>query len=197
MTHVVFDIGGVLVHGDPALIWSDELGPEGAEAFLARIGFDGLELACDGGAPLSDAVASVADAEDGRRLSAYNACFAKSIPHKIEGSWEHLYALKRAGHPVSAITNWPAETWPIACDTYPELASVFDTTIVSAAVGMVKPGLEIYRHFCAVADVAAQDCLFIDDRAQNCVGAIAAGMDALHFSGPDALADGLQTRGLI
>ena len=49
---VVFDIGGVLVDWQPHLAWSDELGEVEARAFLDRIGFDKLNLACDAGCRL-------------------------------------------------------------------------------------------------------------------------------------------------
>lgn len=196
MTHVVFDIGGVLVTWDPTLAWVDDLGPEGTAAFLDRIGFKKLNLACDAGASFTQAAALIADRADARLLGEYVERYALTVPHKIARSWDMLHALRAAGHPVSAITNWSAETWPVGCAVHPELAQVFDTTVVSGQVGMIKPSRVIFRHFCAEAGVAPSDCLFIDDGLHNCLGARAAGMDAIHFTGPDALEAGLKERGL-
>ena len=56
---VVFDIGAVLVHWRPELAWTDGLGLglglDGARAFLARIDFDKINLACDAGASFAKA----------------------------------------------------------------------------------------------------------------------------------------------
>lgn len=197
MKHVVFDIGAVLVHWDPILAWSDDLGEAETHNFLDRINFDKLNFACDAGASFSDAAQTLPDAADGELLSQYVRRYTKTVPTKISGTWEILYSLKGKGVRISAITNWSAETWPEGCKAHPELADVFDTTIVSGQVGMVKPSVAIYRHFCNQAGVAAADCIFIDDGLQNCLGAIAAGMDAIHFTGPDALERDLKTRGLL
>ncbi|MBV1866783.1 MAG: HAD family phosphatase [Marinosulfonomonas sp.] len=195
MKHVVFDIGAVLVDWNPILAWSNDLGEAETKAFLGRISFDKLNLACDAGVSFFDAAQGLPDTEDGKYLSQYVARYTKTVPAKISGTWDILYTLKEAGVRVFAITNWSAETWPEGCKVHPELAEVFETTIVSGQVGMVKPSVAIYRHFCAEAGVEATDCIFVDDGLHNCLGAKAAGMDAIHFTGPDALESGLKARG--
>ena len=197
MKHVVFDIGAVLVDWDPALAWSDKMEEAEAHAFLKRINFDKLNFACDAGASFFDAAKTLDDPNDRALLDQYVPQFPLTVPNKIQGSWDVLYALKDAGVRVFAITNWSAETWPQGCKAHPELARVFETTIVSGQVGMVKPSTAIYRHFFAKAGVHAQDCVFIDDGLHNCLGAQAAGMAAIHFTGPEALSDALKTRGLL
>ncbi|GFE49606.1 hydrolase [Roseobacter cerasinus] len=197
MKHVVFDIGAVLIDWDPALAWHDDLGAAETKAFLQRINFDKLNFACDAGTSFFDAARALTDAEDGKRLAQYVARYAQTVPNKISRTWDILYALKDAGVRVFAITNWSAETWPEGCRAHPELAEVFETTIVSGKVGMVKPSVAIYRHFCAEAGVEAADCIFTDDGMHNCLGAKAAGMDAIHFTGPGALETGLKARGLL
>lgn len=197
MKHVVFDIGAVLVDWDPALAWVDVLGREETDAFLKRINFDKLNLACDAGATFAEAAALLDDPEDAARLAQYVERYTLTVPHKIQGTWDILYDLKAKGIRVFAITNWSAETWPEGCKIHRELAEVFETTVVSGQAGMIKPSVEIYRHFCTKAGVDAADCIFTDDGLHNCLGAKAAGMDAIHFTGPEALAASLKTRGLL
>lgn len=195
--NVVFDIGGVLVDWDPVLAWQEDLGPEGARAFLARIGFDKINLACDAGASFAVAAAAIADPGDAARLLDYLPRYARTVPHKVAGTWEILRELKARGVPVHAITNWSAETWPEGVKAHPELGEVFGTTIVSGQEGMIKPGTGIYRLLCARAGVAPDACVFIDDGLHNCIGARAAGMDAIHFTGAEALRAALTERGLL
>lgn len=194
---VVFDIGAVLVDWQPELAWSDELGVDGARDFMARIGFDKINLACDAGARFSEAAKDLADPQDAARLSQYVARYQKTVPRKIEGSWECLYDLKVRGIAVHAITNWSAETWPEGVKAHPELGEVFGTTIVSGEVGMIKPSLEIFRLMTERAGVEPGQCVFIDDGVHNCIGAKAAGMDAIHFTGAETLEAALVERGLL
>jgi 2-haloacid dehalogenase len=193
---VVFDIGGVLVHWDPVLAWKEELGADGARAFLARIGFDKLNLACDAGASFAVAASSIANPEDAARLAHYVARYSLTVPHKLAGTWEALYDLKARGVSVHAITNWSADTWPEGLKAHPELAEVFGITIVSGEVGIVKPSTAIFRLLAERAGVAPERCVFIDDGLHNCIAARAAGMDAIHFTGAEALRTALTERGL-
>ena len=193
---VVFDIGGVLVDWQPHLAFTEELGDDGAKAFLARIGFEKINLACDAGALFADACKEVEDSADAGLLAGYVARYARTVPDKIAGTWDILYALRDAGVPLHAITNWSAETWPEGLKAHPELGAVFGTVIVSGEVGIIKPSTEIYRLLCTRAGVRPDQCVFIDDGLHNCLGAKAAGMDAIHFTGADDLRARLRDRGL-
>ncbi len=197
MKHVVFDIGGILIDWQPHLAWSDELGRAGAEAFMDRVGFEKLNLACDAGATFAQAAAEIADPEDAARLNQYVERYARTVPAKLMETWDILYALKDAGVPIHAITNWSAETWVEGCKVHPELLEVFETTVVSGEIGVIKPSIEIYSRLCERAGIAAEECIFTDDGLHNCVGAKAAGMDAIHFTGAAALRAQLEARGVL
>ncbi|MEO0862070.1 MAG: HAD family phosphatase [Pseudomonadota bacterium] len=194
---VVFDIGGVLVDWQPHLAWIDELGDAGSRAFLARIRFDKINFACDAGARFGDAAEGLTDPQDARRLSQYVAQYGRTVPDKVAGTWEVLHDLRARDVPLHAITNWSAETWPEGVRVHPELGTVFATTIVSGDVGIVKPSVGIFRLFCDRAGVRPEQCVFIDDGVHNCLGARAAGMDAIHFTGADGLRADLADRGLL
>ncbi|SHG90975.1 2-haloacid dehalogenase [Cognatiyoonia sediminum] len=197
MKHVVFDIGAVLVEWDPALAWVDDLGQSETNAFLERINFDKLNLACDAGATFNEAASLLDDSDDAALLRQYVERYSQTVPNKIQGTWDILNALKAKDVRVFAITNWSVETWPQGCKAHPELAEVFEFTVVSGQVGMIKPSVEIFSYFCVEAGVDAADCIFTDDGLHNCLGAKAAGMNAIHFTGPDALEAGLKQRGLL
>ncbi|MEL7099117.1 MAG: HAD family phosphatase [Pseudomonadota bacterium] len=194
---VVFDIGGVLVDWQPHLAWSDEMDADAAHAFMQRINFDKINLACDAGASFSGAAAAIEDRTDAARLARYIERYQATVPHKIPGTWDILHALKSAGHAVHAITNWSAETWPHGVAAHPELAEVFGTTIVSGEIGMIKPSVAIYARLCEAAGVSPENCVFIDDGLHNCIGARAAGMAAIHFTGAEALRRELEALKLL
>ncbi|MEL6960953.1 MAG: HAD family phosphatase [Pseudomonadota bacterium] len=197
MKHVVFDIGAVLVEWKPELAWAGELGLDGARAFMDRIGFDKINLACDAGASFLKASKEIADPEDAARLERYVSLYHLTVPEKIAGTWDCLYDLKDRSVSLHAITNWSAETWPEGLKVHPELDEVFETTIVSGQVGMIKPSVAIFQLLCDRAGVAPESCIFIDDGLHNCIGAKAAGMDAIHFTKPDALRASLEAKGVL
>lgn len=194
---VIFDIGGVLIDWQPHLAWADEMDAAEARAFMDRIGFEKINLACDAGATFALAASQIAHPEDAARLGRYVTRYQHTVPAKIAGTWDILYALKKGGTPVHAITNWSSETWPEGCKAHPELLDVFDTIVVSGEVGVIKTSTEIYTFMCHRADVAPEQCVFIDDGLHNCIGARAAGMDAIHFTDPDALRKDLSARSLL
>lgn len=194
---VVFDIGGVLVDWQPHLAWVDELGEKGAKAFLSRIGFEKINFACDGGAAFGDAAREITDTADAERLAGYVDRYTLTVPDKIKGTWDILYDLQDRQVPLHAITNWSAETWPEGLKVHPELGTVFGTTVVSGEVGILKPSVGIYNLLCERANLRPEQCVFIDDGLHNCIGAKAAGMDAIQFTNPQQLADALNVRGFF
>ena len=197
-TVAVFDIGNVLVDWQPHLAWMDEFETRAeAEAFMARIDFPALNLRGDGGETFDAMANEISDPADARRFRAYLDRYALTIPNPIEGTWEIIARLKDRGTPVHAITNWSAETWPIGVAVHPRLGEVFGTTIVSGQERVLKPEARIFELLCQRADVAAAECVFIDDRSDNVTGAKAAGMDAILFTDPPSLELEFASRGML
>lgn len=195
---VVFDIGGVLVDWKPHLAWIDELGSDAAVAeFLARIDFKTLNQRGDGGARFADLAAGLPDPDDRRRLGDYVLHYTKTVQEQVPGTWAVLDQLRARSVPLHAITNWSAETWPEGLKAQPRLGEVFGVTVVSGEEGIMKPDLRIFAILCERAGVAPEDCVFIDDGIRNVEGARAAGMDAIHFTDAQALAQALRDRRLL
>ena len=195
-SHVIFDIGGVLVEWRPHLAWAEELGEDGAHAFMARIGFGPRNLRADGGETFAALAAEIGDPVDARLLAAYPALYARTVRDAVPGTWAVLDDLRARGVPVHAITNWSAETWPEGVRVHPRLDEAFDTLVVSGRERMLKPDPAIFRLLCERAGIAPEACVFVDDGAHNVAGARAVGMDAIHFTGADALRAALTDRGL-
>lgn len=198
MKAIVFDIGHVLIRWDPVPPFLPALGTEDAvHAFLKRVDFDSRNLRADGGARFADLAAELPDPADREVLGLYLTNFAASLIAPIEGTWALMDRLREGGHPIHAITNWSAETWPEGIRAHPRLGTSFGTVVVSGQVHMLKPDPAIFRLFCDRAGLAPEDCLFIDDKAENCAGAESIGMEAIHFTTPGALEADLKARGLL
>jgi epoxide hydrolase-like predicted phosphatase len=62
-----------------------------------------------------------------------------------------------------------------------KISGVFDTIVISAEVGVVKPDPEIYHIILERLGVAPAEAVFVDDFSENVVGARAVGMHAIRF----------------
>jgi putative hydrolase of the HAD superfamily len=77
------------------------------------------------------------------------------------------------------------------------LRDYFDVALSSCYLGMRKPEPAIYRRALDILGKPAERILFIDDRAENVAGAMAAGMKAIRFEGAEALRRELEMLGVL
>ncbi|MFN4101230.1 MAG: HAD family hydrolase, partial [Pararhodobacter sp.] len=198
--NIVFDVGNVLIRWYPERAVAHHF-PDPSEglAYLERVGFAEWNLANDGGRRMEEAVQALEAAHPGQSapLGEYVAHFAETIREPIEGTWVLLDQLKAAGHRLFAITNFGAETWPVALMVHPGLATTFEDVVVSGDEKLLKPAPEIFRLLCDRNGLEPADCFFIDDSAKNVTGAQAVGMAAHHFTTPENLEADLRARGLL
>ncbi len=64
-----------------------------------------------------------------------------------------------------------------------ELLGKFDGLVLSGEIGMVKPNREIFTYLLETYSLKAEECIFIDDRAENLKGAEAVGIAGYLFDG--------------
>ncbi|MEV0705755.1 HAD-IA family hydrolase [Saccharopolyspora sp. NPDC050389] len=62
----------------------------------------------------------------------------------------------------------------------PGLTELFDAVVLSGAVGVAKPSLEIYRLTARRLGLEPRQCVFVDDLPRNVSGAVEAGMVGVH-----------------
>jgi HAD superfamily hydrolase (TIGR01509 family) len=63
----------------------------------------------------------------------------------------------------------------------PEQVALFDATVLSYELGVIKPDPLTYRTIAARLGVQDDECIFIDDQIKYCQGAEAVGMQAIWF----------------
>jgi putative hydrolase of the HAD superfamily len=94
-------------------------------------------------------------------------------------------ATRRAGVPVLIATN---ATTRLESDLAAlGLDSAVDGVVSSARIGAVKPNSDFYLAAALRAGTPPERCLFVDDTRANVDGAIASGMQAVHYSGVESL----------
>ena len=200
LTTVVFDLGAVLIDWDPRYVYRDLFpGDEPAmEAFLADVTSSTWNHQMDAGRPWADAIAELVDTHPERRelIEAYWTRWPEMLGGEITGTVEILAELRERGLRLFALTNWSAETFPIARERFAFLAW-FEGIVVSGEEGLAKPDPALYRTLLERHAVAPGEALFVDDRSENVAAAEALGMQGLVFRTPEALRAALTERGLL
>jgi HAD superfamily hydrolase (TIGR01509 family) len=196
---IVFDIGNVLLDWDPRhlyrRIFSDA---ERMEWFLENVCHQTWNREQDRGRAWADAVAErIAvhpDWED--EIRAFDARWHETVAGEIEVNVRLLESLKAAGWPLYSITNFSREKFAECLVRHPFMG-LFDGIVVSAHDGLMKPEPAIYRVLLDRYHLKAAECLLIDDVLENCEGAEAVGMRALHAPPGFDVAAGLARFGVV
>ena len=188
---VISDFGGVLT--------SPLAGSFGAFAERSGISLDAMQAAfgslrtSDGRHPLhelecgrmteADFVAVLRQAlcdRAGRevQLAGFTELLGDLLPN--EPMIELMASLRAEGYRMALLTNNVRE-WEHHWRAMAPIDEIFEVVVDSAFVGMRKPEPEIYELTRSLLGVAVEECLFIDDREDNCAGAVAVGMRVVHY----------------
>ena len=97
----------------------------------------------------------------------------KGIPELVKN-------LKKKNYKVALLTNQNAEVHDFLSKKY-GLDRLFSEQIVSGKVGIKKPDPRIYEHALRKLNVQPKDTFFIDDKAENVVGAKRVGIKGIKF----------------
>lgn len=88
--------------------------------------------------------------------------------------------LKKLGYGIYGLTNWSAETFPIARSKYPVLHR-FDGIVVSGQEKLIKPDPRIFGILLERYGLNAGECIFIDDSPANIETAARLGFNTVLF----------------
>jgi 2-haloacid dehalogenase len=199
-TAVVFDLGGVLIDWNPRYLYRQLFpGDEAAmERFLAEVTSQDWNLQQDAGRPWAEAVETLTreHPEQAELIAAYRDRWAETLGKAIEPTLEVLDELRRAGVRLFALSNWSAETFPIARPRYPFL-EWFEGIVISGEVGITKPDARVYRHLLDRYRLDPATTVFIDDSEANVRAAERLGMIAIRFEDGPTLRRALADLGLL
>lgn len=199
-TTVVFDLGGVLIDWDPRYLYRTLLdSDEEVETFLHEIDFAGWNHAMDAGeGSWADSVAALTERFPHRSdlIAAYPARFAETLAGPIDGAVAVLRELHARDVPLLALTNWSAETFPVARDRFGFL-DLFSGILVSGEEGVAKPDPAVFALLVERFALEPASTVLVDDRPVNVEAARAAGLRGLFFTDPAALRRDLSLLGLL
>lgn len=196
--HIVFDIGKVLIHYDPNLPFS-RLIPDAQERrwFFENVCTHDWNIEQDRGRSWEDAESLLIahHPDHAENIRNFRRHWHEMVPHAYEDSVALMLELLEAGHDVTMLTNFAADTFVEARRKFPFLDRPRGVT-VSGEVGMIKPDRGIYDHHVAAFDLDPAATIFIDDSQKNVDGAKAAGWQAVLFQNAKALEEDLERFGI-
>jgi 2-haloacid dehalogenase len=180
---VIFDVGNVLYRWDLRCLFEKLIDdPQELDWFLLNVVTPEWHFQHDAGRPLADMlperISQFPQYES--HIKAYAARFNETIPGPVSGSLPLVEELASNDVPIFGITNFGSEFWQVFRPTA-TIFDLFSDIIVSGDENLMKPDAAIYELALDRFGVAAEQCLFIDDRLDNIEGAEALGIKGHHF----------------
>ena len=197
---VVFDLGGVLIDWDPRHLYRKLFaGDEAAmEQFLATVCTHEWNRCQDAGRSFAEGarLLKAEHPEKAELIDAYHARFDEMLAGPIAGAVEILAELRDRGIPLYGLTNWSAETYPVALQRFAFLRW-FRGILVSGEVGLIKPDPRIFALLIERFAIEPHCAVYIDDVEANVAAARPLGIHAIHFTTPAILREELVALGLL
>jgi 2-haloacid dehalogenase len=200
ITTIIFDLGGVLIDWDPRYVYQhifeDE---EKMHWFLQNICTSDWNEQQDAGRSLREGTEELVVLHPGHEMEIRT--YYERWEDMLGGAFDETVAILRAlkenkKYKVYALTNWSAETFPVALKRY-DFLHWFDGIVVSGAEKTRKPFAEIYSILLDRFKVDPAEAIFIDDNLRNIEGAEAMGLTGIHFQTPPQLFQRLKEKNIV
>ena len=192
---IIFDLGGVLVDWKPEYVFLNEFKGDRKKMnwFFENICTNEWNEQQDGGKLISKATEERIKLFPKYKslIKMYYEKWEYMLKGEISGSVDILKKLKKMKFNLIALTNWSAETFPVALKRF-KFLKLFSGIVVSGEIQMLKPFPEIYNHTLKKYDLNPSECIFIDDRPVNVSGAKKCGIDGIIFETPFQLIKSLK-----
>ena len=199
---IIFDLGGVLIDWNPLYVFTNLISDAERRTYF-------FEKVC----PMhwneqQDAGNLIALATEERialfpewehEIRAYYGRWVEMLGEANHGTVEILKTLiDSPDYKVYALTNWSAETFPIAKSMERfQFLHWFEGTLVSGEEMMIKPQPEIFELILNRYNIDRTKAIFIDDNIKNVHASNTVGLQAIHFQSSEQLAEELKIRGVI
>jgi len=197
---IIFDLGGVLIDWSPDYVFKTIFDDEKEKQYF----FDNVctphwnELQ-DGGRSIAEANETLIKQfpQYKEQILAFYGRWAEMLGGPIEGTVEILKELvANKNLRVLALTNWSAETFPIALERY-DFLHTFEGILVSGVEKLKKPDPVFYQLMLDRYNIEGASALFIDDNQRNVDAANEFGLPAVLFESPEKLRVDLSGLGVL
>ncbi len=197
---IIFDLGAVLIDWNPDYMYRSIFADEQQmRDFLTTVTTSDWNEEQDAGRSLQEGtewlVAQHPHHEE--NIRAFYGRWIEMLGDAFEGTVEIFKELKHSGkYKIYALTNWSAETFPMAQEKF-EFLGWFDGIVVSGAGKMRKPAQEFYQILLDRYNVNPHESLFIDDNYRNILAAEKMGINCIHFTSSEKLREELLEKSIL
>lgn len=197
---IIFDLGGVLIDWNPDNVYRTIFpNEEDMRWFYQNICTSDWNEEQDAGRPLSEATELLVNKfpEHEDNIRAYYGRWEEMLKGPIHETVEVLRTLKeKTDHKLYALTNWSAETFPVALKRY-EFLHWFHGRLVSGEEKTRKPYKEIYELLISRFNIDPSTAIYTDDNVRNLAPAKELGIHTIHFREPVQFKKELQELGVL
>lgn len=192
---LIFDLGGVLIDWNPDYVYRTIFNDERKmREFYDEVCTSEWNEKQDAGRTLKEAteelVARFPSEEE--NIRAYYNRWEEMLKGPIEGTVEVVKEIRnKREHKLYALTNWSAETFPIALKRF-EFLHWFDGRLVSGEERIRKPFIEIYELLIKRFNIEPTRSIYIDDNERNLSSPKELGIHTIHFKSPSQLREELK-----
>lgn len=188
---IIFDLGGVLIDWNPEYVFLDEFNGdrEKMQWFFDTICTSDWNENQDAGYPIAKATEEriALFPEHEKLIRMFYGRWIEMLGDAIDGTVKILNTLiESEKYKVVALTNWSAETFPIALSRF-EFLHRFEGIIVSGQEQTRKPFDDIFILTLKRFNIIAEKAVFIDDNLRNIEAANVLGINGIHFKSPEEL----------
>ncbi|MBS1665805.1 MAG: HAD family phosphatase [Bacteroidetes bacterium] len=185
---IVFDLGGVLIDWNPDYVFKKVFdNEEEMRWFYKNICTSDWNEEQDAGRSLQQATEDLVKKfpEHEKNIRIYYDRWEEMLGGPINETVDVLKHLKhKDDYRLFALTNWSAETFPVALDRY-DFLHWFHGRLVSGEEKMRKPYAEIYELLIHRFGIDPSHAVYIDDNLRNLVPAKELGFQTIHFQSPE------------
>lgn len=196
---IIFDLGGVLIDWNPKYLYRTIFNDNNeTQNFLDTICTGEWNEEQDGGRSLEEGTQILINKfpEQEENIKAFYGRWVEMLGGAIEGTVDIFKELKASGkYQIYALTNWSAETFPIAQEKF-DFLNWFDGIVVSGTERMKKPSPQFFQLLLDRYQLKADEVVFIDDNLRNVEAARKMGVESIQFTSPEDLKLALLDRGL-
>ncbi|HSZ85022.1 MAG TPA: HAD family phosphatase [Puia sp.] len=184
---IVFDLGGVLIDWNPDYVYKT-IFPDDKERkwFYENICTPDWNEEQDAGRTLQAATEELVKKFPGheKNIRTYYDRWQEMLGGPIHETVEILHHLKhKTDIRLYALTNWSAETFPVALQLY-DFLHWFEGRVVSGEEKTRKPFTEIYKRLVERYNIIPENAIYIDDNYRNLIPAKDLGFNIIHFQSP-------------
>ncbi len=182
ITNIIFDFGGVLIDWDPKYLYKKVFNDKNElNHFLTNVLPPDWNVRFDEGNDMQKNINELSkqNPKYKNEIQMYKDRWTEMLKGDMPQNTQLLEPLSKK-YNLYGLTNWSAETFPIAYEKY-NFFKIFKGIVVSGEEKLVKPNPDIYKILLSRYKLNPENSLFIDDLLKNIEAAKTLKINTIHY----------------